>query len=175
MSSTASDFLQLAGKRIIVFGVANKKSVAYAIASVLEEAGAEVIYVVRSQSRADSLQKLLSNKTVFVCDVEDQQQIDALAEQVVAQKWTIHGIVHSIAFADYSDGIKPFHETTRKQFLQSIDISCFSLIAISNALRPTLSPDASVVTISISTTRMASESYGFMAQLRLLWIHHWHS
>ncbi len=166
MSPSPVDFLQLAGKRIAVFGVANKKSVAYSIAKVLEDAGVHVVYVVRSTARAESLQKLLASKDVLICDVEDQSQIDSLAEQMVARQWTLDGIVHSIAFADYSDGIKPFHETTRKQFLQAIDISCFSLIAISNALRPLLTPNASVVTISISTTKMASESYGFMAPVK---------
>jgi enoyl-[acyl-carrier protein] reductase I len=62
--------------------------------------------------------------------------------------------------------MKPFHQTTRRQFLQAIDISCFSLIAISEGLRDQMAPDASVVTISISTTRMASESYGFMAPVK---------
>ncbi|MDX1928268.1 MAG: SDR family oxidoreductase, partial [Pirellulaceae bacterium] len=71
-----------------------------------------------------------------------------------------------IAFADYSDGIHPFHETTRKQFLQAIDISCFSFVALAGALKEQLDKQGSVVTISISTTRMASESYGFMAPVK---------
>jgi enoyl-[acyl-carrier protein] reductase I len=102
----------------------------------------------------------------LVCDVEHQEQIDQMAKELIEQKVPIAGVCHSIAFADYSDGIKPFHQTTRKQFLQAIDISCFSLIAISTALGPILRPDASVVTISISTTKMASESYGFMAPVK---------
>jgi enoyl-[acyl-carrier protein] reductase I len=166
MTQSVNDFLQLSGKRIAIFGVANKKSVAYSIANVLEAAGATVVYVVRSATRAESLQKLLAGRDVFVCDVEQQEQIDALAQQFIAKDWKFDGIVHSIAFANYTDGIKPFHETTRSQFLQSIDISCFSLIAVSNALRPLMSNNASVVTISISTTRMASESYGFMAPVK---------
>jgi len=75
-------------------------------------------------------------------------------------------MVHSLAFADYSAGIKPFHETPKAAFLQAVDISCFSLIALSNAMKDLLDPDASVVTISISTTRMASESYGYMAPIK---------
>jgi enoyl-[acyl-carrier protein] reductase I len=73
---------------------------------------------------------------------------------------------HSIAYADYSDGIKPFHETGRTQFLQAVDISAFSLIALCGALKPCFLNDASVVTIGISTTRMASESYGYMAPIK---------
>lgn len=160
------DFLNLAAQRIVIFGVANKKSVAYAIAKTLEEAGARVEYVVRSQKRKDELTKLLSGRTVHICDVEHQEEIDDLATTLAADSTPIAGVVHSIAFADYSDGMKPFHETTRKQFLQAIDISCFSFIAISNALKSLLAPNASVVTISISTTKMASESYGFMAPVK---------
>ena len=78
-----------------------------------------------------------------------------------------HGLVHSIAFADYDErGMRPFHETSREQLLRTFDVSCFSLIAICNALKDQLARDASVVTISISTTRMASENYGFMAPVK---------
>jgi enoyl-[acyl-carrier protein] reductase I len=160
------DFLQLTDKQIVVFGVANKKSVAYAIGKALAECGAKPIYVVRSEKRRHELQKLLAGLPVLVCDVERQEEIDAVADQIQQQFGNVHGIVHSIAFADYSDGIKPFHETTRRQFLQAIDISCFSLIAIANAFKSLLDANGSMVTISISTTTMASESYGFMAPVK---------
>ena len=159
------NFLQLEGKSIVVFGVANKKSVAYFIAKTLEEAGANVIYVVRSIQRKEQLTKLFPNAPIYICDVEHQEEIDALAKQLESHG-KLAGIVHSIAFADYSDGIQPFHATKRQHFLQAVDISCFSLIAICNALRELLTPDASVVTIGISTTRMASESYGYMAPVK---------
>jgi enoyl-[acyl-carrier protein] reductase I len=89
-----------------------------------------------------------------------------LREEVTAKHESLHGIVHSIAFADYSEGWLPFHETPRSAFLQAVDISCFSLIAVSNAMRELLDPDGSVVTISISTTRMAAENYGYMAPVK---------
>lgn len=160
------DFLALAGRTILVMGVANKKSVAFRIATLLEDAGAEVIYTVRSEQRRQSLEKLLQGKRVLICDVADQQQIDALARELTDQDVRLGGLVHSIAFADYSAGIKPFHETGRAQFLQAIDISAFSLVAVCGALKDRFLPDASVVTIGISTTRMASESYGYMAPIK---------
>ncbi len=70
------DFLQLAGKTIVVFGVANKKSVAWHIGKTLEDCGAEVVYVVRSEERKQSLQKLMNDRTVHVCDVEYEEQIE---------------------------------------------------------------------------------------------------
>ncbi|MFN9987893.1 MAG: enoyl-ACP reductase [Pirellula sp.] len=160
------DYLKLEGTRVVVFGVANKKSVAAFVGKTLEEAGADTVYVVRTPKRQEEVAKLFPGRPVYVCDVEKQEEIDRVASQLAEANVPIQGICHSIAFADYSDGIKPFHETTRRQFLQAVDISCFSLIAISNALKPCLAADASVVTISISTTKMASESYGFMAPVK---------
>ncbi|RCS54388.1 SDR family NAD(P)-dependent oxidoreductase [Bremerella cremea] len=161
-----NDFLKLAGKNIVVTGVANRKSVAWHIAKTLEEAGATVIYIVRSEARKESTAKLLADRQVLICDVESQEEIDRVRDELSAQGITIHGLVHSIAFADYSEGMKPFHETTKAQFLQAVDISCFSLVKLSNALKDLFDADASVVTISISTTRMASENYGFMAPIK---------
>ncbi len=160
------DFLQLSGKRFLVFGVANKKSVAYKIGQQLCEVGAEPVFVVRSEARREQVAKLFPERPVYICDVEQQSHIDALAAQLKQDFDGFFGFVHSIAFADYSDGIHPFHETTRRQFLQAIDISCFSFVALADALKDQLDKQGSVVTISISTTRMASESYGFMAPVK---------
>ena len=161
------DFLQLQGKTIVVFGVANKKSVAWHIGKTLEEAGATVVYVVRSESRRESLTKLMKDREVHICDVEFDEQIIDVAERISVDHPVIDGLVHSIAFADYDEaGIRPFHETTRKQFLRTVDISCFSFVTLANRFKELLAQDASVITISISTTTMASENYGFMAPVK---------
>ncbi len=161
------DFLQLGKKTILVFGVANRKSVAYHVGQVLSQAGADVVYSVRSEERRDSLKKLLDPAPIYVCDVEHQDQINRLRDDVGTGRGKLHGIVHSIAYADYSAGWLPFHETPRTGFLQAIDISCYSLIAIASAFRDLIDEhDGSVVTISISTTRMAAENYGYMAPVK---------
>src|SRR5690349_11515747 len=139
------DFLQLAGKTILVVGVANRKSVAFHVARVLKEAGAEVVYSVRSHARQESLAKLLPEAEIHVCDVEHQTEIDRLARAVGERHPRLDGLVHSIAFADYSAGPAPFHHTSREAFLRSIDISCFSLLALAKAFEPHFEPDASVV------------------------------
>lgn len=161
-----TDFLQLAGRNVLVLGVANRKSVACHTARVLSEAGANVIFAVRSEQRRETVSKLFPDAPVYLCDVEHQEQIDQLRDEVTTRHESLHGIVHSIAFADYSEGWLPFHETPRSAFLQAVDISCFSLIAVSNAMRDILDPDGSVVTISISTTQMAAENYGYMAPVK---------
>ncbi len=160
------DWLQLSGKTILVFGVANRKSVAYHVGRTLSECGAEVVYVVRSPQRKESLAKLLGEAPVYVCDVEHEDQITRLRGEIAEQYDVLHGMVHSIALAEYEGGAKPFHETPKAAFLRSVDVSCYSLLALSNAFKEMFDPDASVVTISISTTRMASESYGYMAPIK---------
>jgi enoyl-[acyl-carrier protein] reductase I len=161
------DFLQLSGKTIVVFGVANKKSVAWHIGKTLEEVGATVVYVVRSPERRETVAKLMGDRPCYVCDVEFDEQIQKVRDEIAADHPEIHGLVHSIAFAAYDEaGIRPFHETTKAQFLRTVDISCFSFVSLSNAFKNLLVSDASVVTISISTTTMASENYGFMAPVK---------
>ncbi|MHB1036830.1 MAG: enoyl-ACP reductase FabI [Pirellulales bacterium] len=160
------DFLDLTGKTILVFGLANRKSVAYHVGRVLADSGAKVVHVVRSEEIKKSVEKLVGDAPVHVCDVEHEDQVLRVREELGKNHPVLHGMVHSIAFADYEGGVKPFHETGKKAFLRSLDISCYSLIALARAFRDLLDPDASVVTISISTTRMASENYGFMAPIK---------
>ena len=160
------DFLQLDNRRILIFGVANRKSVAFHIGRVCAECGAECVYVVQSEEVRKKVGKLIDGAPLYVCDVEKEEEIARLREEIGAKYDRFHGMVHSIAFADFSEGMKPFHQTPKRAFLQAVDISCFSLLALSNAFSDLFTKDASVVTISISTTRMASENYGYMAPIK---------
>jgi enoyl-[acyl-carrier protein] reductase I len=160
------DFLGIEGKTFLIFGVANKKSVAFAISQVLTEAGAKVVYAVQSQEMKDGVSRILPGADIYICNVEHEQEITKLAEDISKTYPRLHGIIHSIAFANYGTQLKPFHETRKNDFLQSVDISCYSLISIANAFKDLLDKNASVVTISISTTRMAAEPYGWMAPVK---------
>lgn len=164
-------FIDFTNKRIVVFGLANKKSVAFFIARELQAVGAEVIHVVRSEERKRTAKKFFPESPVYCCDVEEEENIIAVRDEIQQRLENegggqIDGIVHSIAFANYSEGFKPFHLTRKEDFLQAVNISCFSLISISNHFKDLLSPDGSVVTISISTTSMAAENYGYMAPIK---------
>lgn len=163
-----ADFLQLDGKAVLIMGLANKKSVAWHAGQVLREAGARLIWSVRSpERREEALKKLVpAGEPVLVCDVERQEEIDRLAVEVREHTDALHGLVHSMAFANYSQGAVAFDATVRQDFLQAVNISCFSLIAVSHALRPLLARDAAVVTVSISTTTMAAQNYGYMAPIK---------
>lgn len=160
------DFLQLSGKRFLIFGVANKKSVAYAVSKLLKDEGAECVFVVQNDAISERVKKLFPDSEIFTCDVEKEEDIKDLRTKVGEKYESFDGMLHSIAFADYSDGMKPFHETPRRAFLQALEISCFSLVELSNAFSDLFTPKASVVTMSISTTQMASENYGYMAPIK---------
>lgn len=162
-----NDFLQVAGKTFLVQGVANKKSVAWLIAKSLEEQGARVVYAVRSEARKQSLATLLAGKPVFICDAEQEGAADKLASDVAAAGYApLHGLVHSIAFANYSEGFKTFAETKRGDFLQATAISAFSLVELTRAFKPHLAKDASVVTIGISSLLVTPDNYGYMGPIK---------
>lgn len=162
-----SDFLQLADKTFLVMGVANKKSVAWHIAKTLEEQGAKVVYSVRSEVRKKSLESLLADRPIFVCDVEAEDACPRLAAELAqAGLAPLSGVVHSIAFANYSEGFKAFHETKRKDFLQANAISAFSLVELAAALKPLLARNASVVTIGISSLQVTPDNYGYMGPIK---------
>ena len=168
--SDASDWLGLRGKNVLVTGLRNKKSVAWHVGSRLADAGCNVIWSVHTEPRAAEAREMMPGATVFVCDVEDRARIDALAAELERREVTLDGLVHSIAHASYTakpDGTaRRFHEVPKADFLRAIDVSCYSLIALSDALKERFREKASVVAISISTTRMASESYGYMAPVK---------
>ncbi|HVS52323.1 MAG TPA: SDR family oxidoreductase [Opitutaceae bacterium] len=161
------DFLQLAGKTFLVFGVANRKSVAWFIAKSLEDQGARVVYSVRSETRKKSLEPLLAGKPVFICDVEREGAAEELAAGIAAAGHApLHGLVHSIAFANYSEGFRPFHETKRADFLQAMAVSAFSLIEVARAFKPHLAREAAVVTIGISSLLVTPDNYGYMGPIK---------
>lgn len=158
-------FLNLQDKSFLLFGVSNRRSVAYAVANMLLDEGARVILSVRSEARKAEVAKLLPQCPTYVCDLETEGAAHALAQQIGSSYNPIAGILHSVAFANYSNGIQPFHKTERKDFLQATTISAFSLVEVANAFKPFLSKTAAVVTIGISSYVTAA-SYGFMSPIK---------
>jgi len=170
VSTLSNDWLRLAERTILVTGLRNKKSVAWHVGAGLREVGARPVFTVHTEARRAEVQRLVPDGTVLVCDVADQASIDALAARLRSEGTRLDGLVHSIAYAEYTpraDGsLRPFHETRRADFLRAVDVSCFSLVALSNALKDLFTPRASVVALSISTTRLTSPSYGYMAPIK---------
>lgn len=157
--------MKLAGKRFLVCGLGNRRSVAWAIGQSLEEAGAKVIFTARNEERKSQLQKLLGERSCLTCDVEVESDIGSLGQRVGEQFGELDGFVHSIAFANFREGLVPFHETNREDFLQAVQISAFSLVELARSLKPCLKPEASVVAIGISSYVTAA-NYGYMSPIK---------
>ncbi len=154
------DFLGVQGKTYYIAGVANKKSVAYFSAKTLIENGAKCVFSVQHESQIDAVKKLFPESSVFVYDVEKDKDLKTKVNS------RIDGFLHSLAFANFEDGVKPFHETKREHYLQAAQISCFSLVEMTNQLKDLFTESASIVTISISNTK--ATSYGYLGPIKAM-------
>ncbi|MDD0852339.1 SDR family oxidoreductase [Halobacteriovorax sp. GB3] len=160
------DFLKVSGKTFLITGVSNRKSVAFFSAKVLSDSGAKLIFTAQSDEHFARIEKLFPESEIFILDVENKDQIESLGIKLKEKDVQLQGMLHSIAFANFSEGPKPFHETKLEDFQQATNISSFSLVSLSNALKDVFSQDASVVTISISDTR--ATSYGYMGPIKAM-------
>lgn len=156
--------LNLEEKSFLITGVANKKSVAYFVAKSLVDAGAKVFFSVQNEKNLEKVQKLFPESQATVCDVENEMDLDKLKRFFQDKKIVLDGLLHSIAFANFSEGPRPFHETKLRDFLQATNISCFSLVSLTNSLKDCFHEFASIVTVSISNTR--ATSYGYLGPIK---------
>ncbi|MFZ4714414.1 MAG: enoyl-ACP reductase FabI [Bacteriovoracaceae bacterium] len=157
-------FLNLENKNFLITGVANKKSVAYFVAKTLLEEKANCYFSVQTVGHKESLLKLFPDSKVYVCNVESDESVKELGLMLKKEDIKFSGFLHSIAFANFSEGVKPFHETKTEDFLQATNISCFSLVNLANQLKDVLETQSSVVTVSISNTR--ATSYGYLGPIK---------
>lgn len=160
------DFLGIKDKVFFISGVANKKSVAYFSAKTLQEHGARCLFSVQSETQLEAVKKLFPDSVVFVCDVENKTHLAQLPNEIKKHTDKLDGFLHSLAFANFSQGVKPFIETKREDYLQAAQISCFSLVEVSQGLKELFTPEASVVTISISNTK--ATSYGYLGPIKAM-------
>lgn len=158
--------LNLKNKWFYIAGVANKKSVATFVAMKLRNQGANIILSAQNEKNLASINKIFPESPSFILDVEDKNQMNNLGNQILKHTNKLHGFLHSMAFANFSEGPKPFHETKLEDYLQACHISCFSLTQMSNQLKEILTTDASVVTISISNTK--ATSYGYLGPIKAM-------
>lgn len=157
------DFLNIKNKTFFIAGVANKKSVAYFSAKTLIENGAKCFFSVQNETQTEAVKKLFPESEVFVCDVEKKEDLASVSTKISTK---LDGILHSLAFANFSEGPKPFLETKREDYLQAAQISSFSLVELANGLKDKLNPEASIVTISISSTK--ATSYGYLGPIKAM-------
>ena len=157
--------MNLEGKTAVVFGVANKRSIAWANAQELQHAGARHAVTYQNERLAQEAAGLiqdLTNAEGFQCDVSIEGEIDALFAKLRDRYGKIDVLVHSIAFAPGDELKKPFVETSREGFRIAHDVSVYSLIALCRAAAPLMSGGGSVITMSYFGAEKVVPNYNVM-------------
>ncbi|GJM76158.1 enoyl-[acyl-carrier-protein] reductase [NADH] FabI [Paenibacillus macerans] len=155
----------LAGKNIIVMGVANERSIAWAIRPSLAEQGARLAFTYESErveGRVRKLAETIPNSLILPCNVTVDAEIDTLAEALRSEFGVLHGLVHSIAFAKAEDLAGDFVDTSREGFALANDISVYSLVAVSQRLAPLMTEGGSIMTMTYMGSERVMRNYNVM-------------
>lgn len=155
----------LAGKRGIIYGVANKYSIAWGIARAMAEAGAQLALTYQNERLEKNVRELaatLEHPLVLPCDVTDDEQIAAVYRQIEQGFGRLDFLVHSVAFAKSDDLDGRFVQTSRDGFHLALDISAYSLVAVTRPAVPLMKDGGSVVTMTYLGSERATPGYNVM-------------
>jgi enoyl-[acyl-carrier protein] reductase I len=158
--------INLAGKTAVVFGLANKRSIAWGIAQKLHEAGATLAICYqneRMKAEAEDLINELGDSSGFQCDVSNDQEIQTLFAALKEKYAKIDILVHAIAYAPAEDLKGEFINTSREGFRIAQDVSVYSLIAVSRAAAPLMTEGGSIMTLSFYAAEKVVPNYNVMA------------
>ncbi|PTX60827.1 enoyl-[acyl-carrier-protein] reductase [NADH] [Melghirimyces profundicolus] len=154
------------GKRVVIMGVANQRSIAWAIAQSLHEHGAELAFTYQGERLEKKVKGLVEKEMpgslCVSCDVTSDEDIKQAFEEI-GRKWDrIDGLVHAIAFAKKEDLEVPFVETSRDGYALAQDISSYSLVASANAARPLMTEGGSIITLTYMGAERVIPNYNVM-------------
>ena len=153
------------GKRGLIVGVANSKSIAYGIAKACKEQGAELAFTYLNDSikkRVMPIAESFDSDMIYPLDVSKSEEFEALAN-VLKKRWeTFDFIVHAVAFAPKEALSNPFVETTKESFEIAMNISVYSLIELSRSMLPLLNSGASILTLSYLGAQREIPNYNVM-------------
>jgi enoyl-[acyl-carrier protein] reductase I len=158
--------IDLAGKTAVVFGLANKRSIAWGIAQKLHEAGATLAICYqndRMRLEAEDLIAELPGASGFQCDVSNDQEIEALFAAIGKKYTKIDILVHAVAYAPAEELRGEFITTSREGFRIALDVSVYSLIAVSRAAVPLMTDGGSIMTLSFYAAEKVVPNYNVMA------------
>jgi enoyl-[acyl-carrier protein] reductase I len=157
--------LNLQGRTAVVFGVANKRSIAWAIAQKLQQAGAKLAITYQNERlelEAKDLINDLSGAEAFRCDVSVDSDIENLFTQLQERYQTIDTLVHSVAYAPAEELKGEFVNTSREGFRIAHDVSVYSLVALSRAVTPLMTNGGSIITMSYFGAEKVVPKYNVM-------------
>tara|TARA_B100000989_G_scaffold267917_1_gene222278 strand:- start:1222 stop:1998 length:777 start_codon:yes stop_codon:yes gene_type:complete len=152
------------GKKGLIMGVANERSIAWGISQKLAEAGADLAFTYLGDAlkkRVIPLAEKLNSKITFSCDVEKQEDVIKLFQDVKSQLGEIDFVVHAIAFSDKSELSGEYLNTTRENFLKSMLISCFSFTEVAKEASKVMKEGGSLITLSYEANK-AIPNYNVM-------------
>ena len=152
------------GKKGLIMGVANERSIAWGIAQKLSEAGAELAFTYLGDAlkkRVIPLAEKLNSKITFNCDVENKDDVIKLFEDVKKEWGQIDFVVHAVAFSDKSELSGEYLNTTRENFLRSMLISCFSFTEVAKESSKIMKESGSMITLSYEANK-AIPNYNVM-------------
>jgi enoyl-[acyl-carrier protein] reductase I len=155
----------MAGKRGIIFGVANDMSIAWGIAQQLHAAGATLAFTYLNEAlekRVRPLAQQLGAELILPCDVGNDAQIEETFAAVGKAWGKLDFVVHSVAFANREDLKQPFTQTSRQGFQLALDISAYSLVAMTRHAVPLMTDGGSIVTMSYLGAERAVPGYNVM-------------
>ena len=155
----------LTGKKGLIIGVANKHSIAWAIAQSTAGQGAQLFFNYQNDRLKENVEELvatLPGSKAFPCDAADDGQIEHLIDQVGKEAGTLDFLVHSIAFAPREELTGQFVNTTRKGFGTALDISAYSLVALTRAAARLMTGGGSVVTLTYLGAERVVPHYNVM-------------
>jgi enoyl-[acyl-carrier protein] reductase I len=158
--------INLAGKTAVVFGLANKRSIAWGIAQKLHEAGATLAICYqndRMRLEAEDLIAELPGASGFQCDVSNDQEIETLFAAIGKKYGKIDILVHAVAYAPAEELRGEFITTSREGFRIALDVSVYSLIAVSRAAVPLMTDGGSIMTLSFYAAEKVVPNYNVMA------------
>jgi len=162
--------LDLSGKHALVLGVANHRSLAWAIAQQLYGAGASLCLTYASerlQKGVEDLAATLPGAIVLPCDVTDDAQIDAVARSLGERWGSLEMLVHGVAFAQKEDLEGSFVATSREGFRVTLEVSAYSLLNVTNRVLPLLEKHGgSVVSLSYLAAERAVPNYNVMGSAK---------
>ncbi|HJE96829.1 enoyl-ACP reductase FabI [Ligilactobacillus acidipiscis] len=153
----------LEGKKILVMGVANKRSIAWGCASQLEKQGATVIYTYQNERMKKSIKKLVDNEDLLIeCDVATDESMDKAFSEIKERFGKLDGIVHAIAFANKEELDGDIQNTSRDGYAMAQNISSYSLLAVARYGKEILNDPASIVTLTYFGSERAIPNYNVM-------------
>ncbi len=154
------------GKKGIIMGMANKFSIAYGIARSLKENGAELIFTVASEYFKEKItsivEKEFENSKIFVCDVSMNGEIEKTFEKIQTKCEKIDFIVHSIAFSDKNELKGKYTETSRENFLNTMNISCFSFVETCKFAEHIMNENGSIIALTYYGSEKVFPNYNVM-------------